>query len=335
LDLLRNHPAGPRAALLAAHVADEGGDYPTAEQFLLSIQPDYPDQADLGYRLASVQFHAQEFQNSEHTLLQLTQSGNRTGRILNLLGWCYHKQNQSEKAMRAFEDAISVQPDDESNYLDLQKVLLASNRLPAALEVAKRTTDALPKSSRAFVMRGSIEMKTSQFTNAIASYRVAQGLDSGSPDSALGLADAEFAAGMAKEAHGAYEAGIQRFPDDARFKVHYAFVLVKEAESGDPQLEARAESLLKSALKLDSSSVEAYTELGELALKNGRIADAQRDYEAAEKIDPNNAKVHFGLSKVYRRLGKVEEASHEAKLFQQLEQSKSTATLPPTERPQN
>jgi cytochrome c-type biogenesis protein CcmH/NrfG len=86
---------------------------------------------------------------------------------------------------------------------------------------------------------------------------------------------------------------------------------------------------------LDSSSVEAYTELGELALKNGRIADAQRDYEAAEKIDPNNAKVHFGLSKVYRRLGKVEEASHEAKLFQQLEQSKSTATLPPTERPQN
>ena len=335
LDLLRNHPAGPRAALLAAHVADEGGDYPTAEQFLLSIQPDYPDQADLGYRLASVQFHAQEFQNSEHTLLQLTQSGNRTGRILNLLGWCYHKQNQSEKAMRAFEDAISVQPDDESNYLDLQKVLLASNRLPAALEVAKRTTDALPKSSRAFVMRGSIEMKTSQFTNAIASYRVAQGLDSGSPDSALGLADAEFAAGMAKEAHGAYEAGIQRFPNDARFRVHYAFVLVKEAESGDPQLEARAESLLKSALKLDSSSVEAYTELGELALKNGRIADAQRDYEAAEKIDPNNAKVHFGLSKVYRRLGKVEEASHEAKLFQQLEQSKSTATLPPTERPQN
>ena len=177
---------------------------------------------------------------------------------------------------------LGVQPGEESNYLDLEKVLVASNRLAAALEVAKHTTDALPNSARAFEMRGSIEMQTSQFTNAVASYRRAKELQPGTAEITLGVADAEFAAGMSKEAHSELEAGIRQFPKDARFRIHYAVVLVKEAESGDPQLEAHAEELLKSALKLDPSSVEAHLGLGEIALKNGRVADAQQDYEAAE-----------------------------------------------------
>jgi len=178
-------------------------------------------------------------------------------------------------------------------------------------------------------------MQTSQFTNAVASYRRAKELQPGTAEITLGVADAEFAAGMSKEAHSELEAGIRQFPKDARFRIHYAVVLVKEAESGDPQLEAHAEELLKSALKLDPSSVEAHLGLGEIALKNGRVADAQQDYEAAEKLDGGNPKAHFGLSKVYRRLGKAEEASREAKLFQQLEQSKSATALSPTERSQN
>src|SRR5262249_39569858 len=40
---------------------------------------------------------------------------------------------------------INVEPSDESNYLDLQNVLLANNRIPAALEVAKKATGVAEK----------------------------------------------------------------------------------------------------------------------------------------------------------------------------------------------
>jgi Flp pilus assembly protein TadD len=327
LEELRNHPAGIRAVLLGAQIADENADYATSEELLASIGPSYPDQAELGYRIATVQYHAGKFAEGERTLRQLVESGNATGPILNLLGWCYQKQNHTEQAMQAFEWAISLQPAEESNYLDLQKVLIADNRLAAALEVAKRTTDGLPHSARAFAMRGSIEMQVSQFTNAVASYRRAMELDPAAPESALGLADAEFAADMPKEASASYEAAIRQFPKDARFRIHYASVLLKEGETGDPQLETRAETLLESAVKLDPSSVEARCQLGELALKNGQTAEALQEYKAAAKLDPQNPKTHFGLSRVYRRLGKTEDASRETELFQQL-QSKGTPTLP-------
>jgi tetratricopeptide (TPR) repeat protein len=333
LEELQNHSTGTRAVLLGAQIADEAGDYETAERLLASIRSNYSDRAGLDYRIAAVQYHAQKFAESEQTLLQLVETGNRTGQILNLLGWCYQKQGQSEQAMRAFEDGISIEPNEESNYLDLEKILIATNRLAAALEIAKRTTAALPNSPRAFVMRGSIEMQSSQFTNAVASYRRAKEVGATGADAALGLADAEFAADMTKESQADFEAGIQQFPKDARFRVHYALALLKEAETGDSRVEARAEELLKSAVKLDPGSVEAYCQLGELALTDGHTAEAQRDYETAAKLGPQNAKAHFGLSKVYRRLGRTDEATREEKLFQklQVEQSNSPHTLSPTE----
>ena len=334
LEEMQNHPTGIRAALLGAQIADEMADYDTAERLLSSLESNSADQADLGYRLAAVQYRAGRFEKSEKTLLRLLASGNETGQIFNLLGWCYEKRNQPEQAQQAFERGIGVQPNDESNYLDLQKILVSRDRLAAALEVAKRTTEALPNSARALAMRGSIEMRTSQFSNAVTSYRRAAELDPASIDSALGLADAEFAADMEKEAQTRYEAGIKQFPEDARFRIHYASALLKQAETGDPRAQGRAQELLKSAVKLDPSSADAYVQLGEIALNNGQNAEAMQDYGIAAKLSPENATAHFGLSKVYRRLGKSEEASRETKLFEKLQQSasQSPTSLPAENR---
>jgi tetratricopeptide (TPR) repeat protein len=326
LGKLQNHPAGARAALLGAQIADQNGDYESAEALLTSIRPSYPDQGDLDYRIATAQFHAGKFRESEQTLKGLASSGSASGQLFNLLGWCYQKQGQLEQAQQAFEQGIEIQPSEEANYLDLEKVLLERNRGAAALEVAKRTTDALPHSARAFAMRGAIEMQASQFTNAVASYRRAGELHSAA-DNALGLADAEFAADMAKQARADYEAGIKQFPKDARLKIHFASALLKEAETGDdPLAQSRAEELLKSVVRLDPSSAMAYCQLGEIALRNSHNADALEDYETAVKLDPQSAKAHFGLSKAYRRLGKIEQASREAELFEKLQETQSKSS---------
>jgi tetratricopeptide (TPR) repeat protein len=330
LGLLKSHPAGPRAVLLGAQIADEMADYVTAEQLLNSIKSAYSDEEDLGYRLATVHYHAGRFENCEQTLLPLVTSRAATGQMFNLLGWCYQKQNRLDDAIRVFENGTKVQPSEESNYLDLEYVFLANNRIPAALELAKKATDALPSSTRAVAMRGSIEMKAGQFSDAVRSYRRAKELDPASADAALGLADADYSAGIKEDAQNTFTAGIQRFPKDARFPLHYALMLLKETETGDQTLEKEVQELLKSAVKLDPTLLEAHYQLAELAMQNGDTTDALREYETAAKLDPLSAKPHFGLAKVYRRLGRAAEASQETELFQKLQQKNSQSATAPS-----
>jgi tetratricopeptide (TPR) repeat protein len=134
---------------------------------------------------------------------------------------------------------------------------------------------------------------------------------------------------MRKEAYAGFEAGIRQFTKDARFALHYALALLKEGETGDLKAELRGEELLRSAVKLDPSSAEGHYQLGQLAFNDGHFADALEDYQTAAKLDPKNPKVHFGLSKAYRRLGRKEEASRETELFQELQTEKPGAS-PPT-----
>jgi len=248
-----------------------------------------------------------------------------------LLGWCYDKSNQPKEAARAFEEAINLEPVQESNYLDLGRILQANRLLPAALDVAKRATKAFPDSPRAFLMRGSIELKMSQFTDAIASYTRVVQLDPAGPDGTLGLADAQFAAGMNKEASASFEAALRQFPKDARVKLQYALMLLKEAETGTALAEPRSEELLKSALALDRSLPEVHYQLGALALKHGRNTEALQDLEQAARLDPHSMKVHFALSRVNRRLGRTEEASRQMDLYQRLKEAEPQPAATPSQ----
>jgi tetratricopeptide (TPR) repeat protein len=332
LQELLTHAAGTAGILLGGQIADEAGDYTAAEMLLDSIKADPADQPTLGYRLALIQYHAHRFEESQRTLVTLTTAGYKSSDILNLLGWCYAKQNQTQEAVRALEEAIRLAPGQESNYVDLGKILVAQHLLPGALDIAKRATSAFPNSPNAFSLRGSIEMRMSQFTDARASYGRAVKLNPGDPDVHLGLAQAQFGAGSNQEANASFEAAIQRFPRNSNLRVQYALILLKEAETGDTPAEARAEQFLQSALTLDRSLPEAHYQLGNLALRRGRPTEALHHLEEAARLDPNVAGVHFALSRAYRRLGKSETAAREMDLYQELKDAAGTETQP---RPPN
>ena len=202
-------------------------------------------------------------------------------------------------------------PSEDSNYVDLIQILAADGPLSSALDAAKRATPAFPGSQRIFLLRGSIELKMSQFTDAVASYNHAVELDPASADGLLGLAEAQHAAGMTKEARAGFEIGINRFPKDARFKLQFALMLLKEAETNNSLVETRAEQLLKSALALDRSLPDAHYQLGRLAVRRGQLVEALQEFQQAARLDPKSARTHYALARLYRRLGRNEEVSRQ------------------------
>jgi len=338
LEELLTHPMGTPAILLGAHIADEGKDYDEAEKLLASVKPDSTDQAALGLEIARAQYRAKRFQDSQRTLLDLIAANHATGPVYNLLGWCYHEQNQPREAREALESAIKLEPGVEQHYLDLGNILLAHDLLPAALNVAKRATTTFPNSPQAFTTRGSVELRMSQYSDAVASYSRAAELDSSSADAKLGLVEAQLGAGMTDKAKDSFESGMRQFPKDARFPLEYALMLLKEAETGDPGLEAHGEQLLKSAWSLDHASPEANYQLGELALKQGHSTEALAHLESAVKLAPKDTRIHFALAQAYRRLGRKDEASKEMNLYQELKReqeptSPSAAGVPQRAQP--
>jgi tetratricopeptide (TPR) repeat protein len=322
LEQLAVHPAGPQAVFLGAQIADQMQDYQTEEKLLASIRSTFPDQPRLDYTLALVEYHAGRFAQSQQSLEALINAGNRDAAIFNLLGWCQQKQARPKEAVQALEEAIQLAPS-EGNYLDLGKILLAQHSLPSALQLARKTTGSFPGSAAAFELQGLVEMGVGQFTDAVRSYTRAVQLDASRPDGILGLAQAQFAAGVSKDAAANFEAGIRRFPKDARFKAQYAVALLRQSETGDALAEARAEQLLRSAMALDPSLPEAHYQLGNLAFKKGVMTEAQQHLEQAVKLDAHNGPAHFALSRVYRRLGRKEESDREMELYEDLKSAES------------
>jgi len=310
--------SAPQAAFLGAQIADEMQDYETARKLLTSVRSTFPDHAKLEYALATVEYHDGQFAQCQDILQSLLASGNKTAFTLNLLAWCDHKQGKKSDAVDALEEAIKLAPEEDIDYFDLIKMLVEQHSLPRALQVARRTTSVFPNSAVAFEWQGSVETAMSQFTDAIGSYNQAMQLDSSRPDALLGLAQAQSGAGMSKDANANFESGLTKFPKDTRFKVRYAALLLKQSEGGDASVDGRAEQLLRSALALDPSLAEAHYQLGNLALKQGRITEAQQHLEQVAKFDSNNAQGHFALSRVYRRLGRAEDAAREMKLYEEL-----------------
>ncbi len=333
LSALIGHPAGAEAILLGARIADEMADYATAEKLLAEIQGASALSPTAQYRLASVQYHAGKYPESQKTLEQLIESGQATSETYNLLGWCYQQMRQPEKATAALEESIRLDAAAEANYVDLTNILLASRKFSQALEGATRGVTALPKSARVWEARGLAQTRMSQFTDAVSSYQRAVELDQNRAEALRGLAAAQAAAGMKAQAAANFEKGLKHFPKDAALRAAYASVLLQGADTGDKAAAAKAERLLRSAIELDPSLAEAHFQLGDLYLKKGQTSQAQPLLERAARLDPDDSAAHFALARLYRRLGRTQQAGEEMAAYERLKTA--DASLPTTSTPKN
>jgi tetratricopeptide (TPR) repeat protein len=326
LKAIEGKSSDPAGVFLGGRVATESGDYETAERLFKSVWSTYPDTATLGYNLALIQFRTGRFDESRKTLLSLIEKGYETSDTYNLLGWTYHKQREFKQAIGAFERAIDRDPSEESNYLDLATVLSSKKLfLPAALERVKRAVEILPTSQRLYGMKGLIELRMQLYTDAIQSFARDSELNPASPQASVGLATAQLGAGMTEVAAATFEKGMNRFSGNAFYCQEYARLLLKIAKTGDTAAEARAVSLLATALALDSSLSDPHYQLGNLALKKGKPKEALQQLEVAAKLDPKSSKIRYALAHTYRRLGRREETARELEAYQNLRASEDSS----------
>ena len=285
LEGLYGRAADPQGIFTAAAVAAQAGDYGVAEKLFESVRASYPDKTRLAYNLALIQF--------------------RTGRIA-----------ESQKTL---ETAIRQDP----SHLELTAIFLEAKRLPAALDISSKVTEAFPKSAAAFRMRGLVETKMNQYTDAVRSYRRASELDPSSLDAHLGLASAQWGAGRCAEAQAAFEVLVKQHPRNAELQETYGTLLLEGVP--DDAAEARAAALLKTAVELDGNRTEAHYQLGNLALNQSQAAEALLHLETAARLAPRESKIQFALVRLYRRLGRADDATNAMRRYEELKAGEGRA----------
>ena len=320
--------SGIEPVLLGAEIADQMHDYQTAERMLQSLQTQSPRDANLAYRLASVQYHAGKFAASHQALVAAVNDDHPTWQIYNLLGWCYYRLNQPKEAVEALNQAMALAPQEEANYVDLTTMLVAMNSLPAALAAARKGSDALPQSGKLFELRGSIELKAGQFTDAVKSYEEARRLDPNSGGAVAGLGEAQFSAGLLKQAVATFESGLKEFSKDPQIRLSYGTALLKQAEGGNNEAARKAEEMFRTALSVAPDSAAAHYQLGKITLEKGNVLGAIPHLEQAVKLSPNSKEAHFSLARAYRRAARNQDSAREMDIYQKLTTSPPNSVSP-------
>ena len=304
-----------------------GGYLQTAETLFSLIPADSSDHPATALQLAQLLYNRAQISQAKELLLQLKSAGFESADVETLLGNCLESERQPEEAIAAYRRGIAADPSHVDRYEDLISLLLYQHRTADALLAVNQALKIAPNDSRVWVWKGNVDLHRNDYRTAMESYTHAVQLDKANPDALFGVAGAYYVTGQGEAAMSECKAGISRFPDDTRFYVSYAEMLLASPDA--MQQHAQAKDLLEKALKLSPQSAQAHYLLGQIALQEGQLKEAEEDFLHSLASDPDRSKTHFALSRVYRRMERTDQAAKEFALYEKLkEREESGGTNP-------
>jgi tetratricopeptide (TPR) repeat protein len=334
LKLRANDKQWANAIGRCTQIAAMAGDLQTAEALFALIPDDNPGRPGAGFRLAQLLYSRAQVPQAKELLLQLAERDVESADVEALLGNCFEAERRPDLALQAYQRAIKVDPSRVDHYEDLISLLLYLHKTNDALALVNHAIEIAPNDARPWVWKGNVSVRTNAPQDAMESYRHAAKLDSSNADAILGVAVVHFIAGQSDAAIAEYKAGMARFPNDARFYIGCAEMLMASPDS--LKLQTQAASLLQKAVKLAPQSAEAHYQLGQLAMQQSRLKDAEAELSLSLQSDPDRSKTHFALAAVYRRMGQTDDATKEFALYQDLkhaEEGGATSSMMPAGKP--
>jgi tetratricopeptide (TPR) repeat protein len=173
-----------------------------------------------------------------------------------------------------------------------------------------------PHSVLAHELSGEMMEAMNNYDGAVVELKKAVEMAPTRPGTHYKLGDAYFSISQWDAALEQFQAEISVDPGNCMAPWKVGSVLLQK--NGNPE-EALAD--INRALTMCPSLTDARVDRARALVKLNRNAEAATDLEAAAKADPAEPSTHFMLAKVYRALGRAQEAQTEMQTFSKLEES--------------
>jgi Flp pilus assembly protein TadD/mono/diheme cytochrome c family protein len=246
------------------------------------------------------------------------------------------------------ESRLRKDPGDHAALYNLASVEMNEGEYRPAAELFQQaldrdSNDALTRTALAAALDGAGDWKQAE-----AEYEKALAIDPANANARFDLGQLEMRHEDFAGAEGNFRKLLADNPDDAGAHAALGAVLTATQRDGDAKQEferalaldprnfdalynlasieasnqnsARAVVLLERALK-ERDDFDAHQLLAAVYAQSGKLADALREFQAAQKLRPNDAQTHLALARVYGEMGQMPNAIGEQRAALALDSS--------------
>jgi tetratricopeptide (TPR) repeat protein len=299
--------------------------------------------------LGALYFRRRDYQKAAAVLEQGLKMNDNMPSASALLGMSLYEMADYAKARPRLEAAVRAVPNDANARLFLAKDLSMLGDFEGAAAHLRQLSGQQPKNQEAWYLLAKVHMKLSE--QALAKMNAVD------PDSALShelsaevmesmnnydgavvelkkaverapqrvgthykLGDAYFSLSQWDSAAAQFRAELA--VDPANCRAHWKLGSTVLQKNGDPQ---QALDQINQGLAACPTLADARLDRARALIKLNRNEEAAADLEAAIKAEPAEPAAHFLLSKIYRALGRTQEAQAEMQTFSKLEEGARAA----------
>lgn len=213
--------------------------------------------------------------------------------VLNNLGNLFKEIKDYKNAIRAFSDAIRLNPKDFNAYNNLGIVYEAINDYDKAIAAYKQAVRIKPNYSKAVNNIGVVLYKQKKYKEAIEIFKIALKVD---PEYNELYSNIGACYNKLKQYEYAIEnldKAIELNPNNAGAYTNLGNVYNKMHDY------KKAASLHEKSIKLEPNGVNAHSNLGTSYKNLGYTNKAIQSYKKAIQLDPNFENAHFDLATIY------------------------------------
>jgi tetratricopeptide (TPR) repeat protein len=307
--VLNAHPGNPEPVAHIGLLEARQGRYKEAVSYYrkaLAINPNVPGlRLNLGLALFKAGALKESIPEFEMARKGAPANSADADRITILIGMAYYGVAAYDKAAPYLKEASERDPNNLQLLLALEHSYLWSNQFKFVLGVYHQILTLNPDSAEADMVAGEALDEMQDSAGATEMFRAAVKADPKLPNVHFGLGYLLWTQKQYPEAASEFKAELANDPKHVQSMLYLgdAYIQMNQVRDAGPLLEA--------AIKIDPSLALGHLDLGITDSEAGRNEDALRELTAAEKMMPNDVNVHWRLARLYRTLGKKDEAKAE------------------------
>lgn len=307
--IYKAHPANPEAMAHIGLLEARQGQYKEAVTFYrkaLAINPNVPGlRLDLALALFKDGQMKEAIPEFEILRKNAEPDSPDAQRATVLIGMAYYGLADYAKAAPYLKEGADANPGNLELLLALEHSYLWSHQFKYVLEVYRQILTLNPDSAEADMVAGEALDQMKDNAGATTMFRAAVKADPKLPNVHFGLGYLLWAQKQYPEAVQEFQAELANDPQHAQAMLYMADSEMQMNHADD------ARPLLEGVIKLNPTLALAHLDLGIVESDAGHNQEALRELLLAEKQTPDDVTVHWRLAKLYRTLGRKEEAKAE------------------------
>lgn len=228
-----------------------------------------------------------------------------------LLAQYYLRVNEPEEAVKAYRQALAIDPENPTILTDLAVLYVRQGNVQEALKLAEKAAEVDPTFENAFVLLGRLYAGTGNNAKAIQAYRRVIAINPSNHDAYLLLGTLYAQENRFREALEALEHLKALLPDNPLASYYKARIFL------DMKFYDQAEAAYQEVLQINPFFDRALLDLAYIYEVTERFSEAEATYLRLLEINPNHAQARNRLSNLYIRQKLYDKALEQLRVLSQ------------------